>query len=106
MSLLPTNDPTTPAVAASPKLSMSEILFLLKSKATPGQAIPASLNAPPWRVPGAAPCADAVNAVLDASMEAQSATVPGSGDFEEFVLSNASLSVAAILRYAGLMLYT
>ena len=31
-------------------------------------------------------------------MEAQSATIPGSVEFDVFVLSNASLAVAAMLR--------
>ena len=34
-----------------PQLSVPEVLFLLKAKATPGKAIPNELDAPPWRMP-------------------------------------------------------
>ena len=36
--------------------------------------------------------------ILCQSIQVQSSTLPKSGDFEEFVLSNASLSVAALMR--------
>lgn len=80
-------------------LSLAEILHLLKSKVVAGRDIPETLDAPPWRLPLAAhPRAGLVNAVLSESTRAQSSTVPDSGDFEDFVLSNASLAVAGLVR--------
>jgi len=83
-------------------LSVPEILHLLRTKVVGGRELPSQLNAPPWRIPTKShPKSSQINAVLSKSMEVQSSHVPdchGHGDFQDFILSNASLAVAGLLK--------
>jgi len=80
-------------------LTFNEVLHLLTRKAVLGPGIPEAYSEPPWRVPSSLVQQNEVNQLLEQSMCAQAATVPGSDDFCDFVLSNSSLAVASLLRH-------
>jgi len=80
-------------------LTFDEVLHLLTRKAVMGKGIPEAYSEPPWRVPPTLTHQAEVNQLLEQSMCAQAATVPGSDDFCDFVLSNSSLAVASLLRH-------
>lgn len=84
---------------AKPEMSISQLLVMLKDQVVPGRGIPEQLDSPPWRIPSDAhPKSDLINAILDKSMECQSATVPKSDEFAEFIVSNASMAVCGLVR--------
>jgi hypothetical protein len=70
-------------------LDFNEVLHLLSKKAVLGRGIPEKYNIPPWRLPDTQPHREEINSLLQHSMMAQAAQIPKSGDFEDFVLSNA-----------------
>ena len=76
-------------------LTFPEVLHLLTRKAVLGQGIPEQYREPPWRLPASQPRHQEVNALLEHSMKTQAATVPGSDDFQDFILSNS--------RYMGVV---
>ena len=81
-------------------LTFSEVLHLLSKRAVLGQGIPAKYNSPPWRLEDSNPLCHTVNSLLETSMMVQAGHVPNTdNDFQEFVLSNASLAVAGLLRH-------
>eukprot|EP00091_Calanus_sinicus_P017137 TRINITY_DN36982_c0_g1_i1.p1 TRINITY_DN36982_c0_g1~~TRINITY_DN36982_c0_g1_i1.p1 ORF type:complete len:322 (-),score=122.70 TRINITY_DN36982_c0_g1_i1:55-981(-) len=80
-------------------LNFNEVLHLLSKKAVLGRGIPEKYNIPPWRLPDTQPHREEINSLLQHSMMAQAAQIPKSGDFEDFVLSNASLAVSGLLRH-------
>ena len=75
-------------------LSFPEVLHLLTRKAVLGQGIPEQYREPPWRLPTSLARHQEVNSLLEHSMKTQAATVPGSDDFQDFILSNS--------RYMGI----
>ena len=82
-------------------MTVPELLHLLAPKVVSGRELPPQLTGPPWRVPaGSHPKSSEINAILTKSMEAQSSRVPDckDDDFQDFILSNASLAVAGLLR--------
>lgn len=77
----------------------SEVLVKLKDKVVLGREIPSQFSSPPWRVPVKSHAkADVINRILDRSMSVQSATIPGTDDFEDFIVSNSSMAVCGLLR--------
>ena len=81
-------------------LSFSEVLHLLSKRAVLGAGIPAKYSSPPWRLEDSHPASQTVNSVLETSMMVQAGHVPQTdNDFQEFVLSNASLAVSGLLRH-------
>ena len=40
-----------------------------------------------------------INEILSESWRVQASTLPKSGDFEEFILSNSSLAVAGLMKH-------
>jgi len=87
-------------VDASPaNLSFGELLHLLRKKAVLGRGIPAKYDTPPWRLPATHASSNLVNSLLNHSMAVQAANIPGSGEFQDFILSNSSLAVAGLLRH-------
>ncbi len=87
-------------------LPLSQVLEHLSRAAVLGPGLPKRLSSPPWRIPEVVPPSSSssslsalANIILDASWRAQSATVPDSGgEFDAFVLSNASLAVSTLVR--------
>ena len=75
-------------------LSFNEVLHLLSKKAVLGRGIPEKYDIPPWRLPDTQPHKEEINSLLQQSMMAQAAQIPKSGDFQDFVLSNARYSLA------------
>ena len=70
-------------------LDFTEVLHLLSKKAVLGRGIPEKYDIPPWRLPDTQAHYVEINRLLQHSMMAQSAHIPKSGDFQDFVLSNA-----------------
>ena len=89
-------------------LCMDEILYLLRSKVQPGHQLPSNLKDPPWQIrhnnrdkTNNNEEITKINLVLHKSWEAQSSTIPqcdGHGDFSDFIVSNSSLAVSALLK--------
>lgn len=79
-------------------LEFDEVLHLLSKRAVLGRGIPDKYDGPPWRLPSDIPKYEEINRLLQHSMMAQSASIPDSEEFQQFVLSNSSLAVAALLR--------
>jgi len=80
-------------------LTFSEVLHLLSKKAVLGRGIPEKYDIPPWRLPHTQQHSNQINNLVQHSMMAQAAQIPNSGDFADFVLSNASLAVSGLLRH-------
>ena len=70
-------------------LTFSEVLHLLSKKAVLGRGIPEKYDIPPWRLPHTQQHSNQINNLVQHSMMAQAAHIPHSGDFADFVLSNA-----------------
>ena len=70
-------------------LTFSEVLHLLSKKAVLGRGIPEKYDIPPWRLPHTQQHSNQINNLVQHSMMAQAAQIPNSGDFADFVLSNA-----------------
>jgi len=85
--------------ASTRGLTFSEVLHLLTRKTVLGVGIPDQYTNPPWRLPDHLPRYQEINSLLQQSMRTQAATVPGSDDFQDFILSNSSLAVSSLLRY-------
>ena len=81
-------------------LTINEILFMLKPRVMPGRDVPAQFDFPPWKLPkDSASSANAVvNQILSESTKVQSSTVPKSGEFDDFILSNSSMAVAGLMK--------
>ena len=83
-----------------PKLPLGKVLELLLPKVQSGRTLPNQLTSPPWRLPlSTVPDAAKINSILTRSMEIQSSKIPGSDDFEYFIISNSCLAVSGLLRY-------
>jgi hypothetical protein len=88
------------------ELSIEQVLLLLRKRVELGSGIPTHLESSPWRLaPAAHPKTVEINAVLEMSMAAQAGKIVGSGDFEEFIVSNSSLAVAGLVRYNNKLPY-
>ncbi len=82
------------------KLALAKVLELLIPKVQIGRLLPEAMKSPPWRLPAEAHAkSNIVNDLLSQSMAIQSSKVPGSDDFENFIISNACLAVSGLLRY-------
>ena len=81
-------------------LSINEILFLLKKRVQPGREVPSQFDFPPWRLPKdtTSSASSVINQILSESTKIQSSTVPKSGDFDDFILSNSSMAVAGLMK--------
>ena len=75
-------------------LPLCKILELLIPKIQNGQELPTSLTTPPWRLPSSASEESVkINDILSKSMEMQSSKIPGSDDFDCFIISNSCLKL-------------
>jgi hypothetical protein len=83
------------------KLPISKILEFLISKVESGRLLPPALTSPPWRIPLASDhdLASKINSILSKSMETQSSKIPGSDEFDNFIISNSCLAVSGLMRY-------
>ena len=84
-----------------PNLPLSKVLELLVPKVQNGRLLPESLESPPWRLPSSV-CGDQtskINEILSKSMEIQSSKIPGSDDFEDFIISNSCLAISGLLKH-------
>ena len=85
---------------SKPQLPLNKVLELLIPKIHPGHTIPAPLTTPPWRLPSStSENYVKINSILNKSMEIQSAKIPDSDDFENFIISNSCLAISGLLKY-------
>ncbi len=81
-------------------LPLSKVLELLVTKVQAGRTLPKTLTNPPWKLPHQShDKSEVINEVLTKSIEMQSSKIPGSDDFENFIISNSCLAVSGLLRY-------
>ena len=81
-------------------LPLCKILELLIPKIQNGQELPTSLTTPPWRLPSSASEESVkINDILSKSMEMQSSKIPGSDDFDCFIISNSCLAISGLLKH-------
>lgn len=82
------------------ELPLSKVLELLVPKVQSGRPLPSALTSPPWRIPSEVAAESAkINAILEKSMEIQSSNIPGSDDFDSFIISNSCLAISGLLKY-------
>ena len=95
------NEPLEIMEEKKPDLPFSKVLELLMNKVESGRPIPTGQTLPPWRIPSASICEEwtKINMILAKSMEIQSSRVPGSEDFDSFIISNSCLAIAGLLKY-------
>jgi len=87
--------------AKKQELPLSKVLELLMNKVESGRPIPSGQTQPPWRIPSASISEEwtKINSILEKSMEIQSSRIPGSDDFDSFIISNSCLAIHGLLKY-------
>ena len=80
-------------------IPLVKVLELLIPKVQNGRYLPASLITPPWRVPSSSENSAQINDLLNKSMEIQSSKIPGSDDFDSFIISNSCLAISGLLKH-------